>query len=196
MRNIFAVTISLEHKGAIVEISLNGHETIERLEPHNDVDLVLMVDDAVVGLLRGYLTDSPATVLVQVADIAVTAKAMKDDQRRSLRAGANHYLAKPGNGYASIWTVLVRRSGLANLTCLHRSWSPLRQMKVYSSGKVPAWNLRYLHADWIPNVRQGVPGISSTVELFCHGHLHVICVNSEAFWRERSKAFSGNAKSS
>lgn len=93
MRNIFAVTISLEHKGAIVEISLNGHETIERLEPHNDVDLVLMVDDAVVGLLRGYLTDSSATVLVQVADIAVTAKAMKDDQRRSLRAGANHYLA-------------------------------------------------------------------------------------------------------
>jgi CheY-like chemotaxis protein len=42
VRNIFAVTISLVHKGAIVEISLNGHETIERLEPHNNVDLVLM----------------------------------------------------------------------------------------------------------------------------------------------------------
>ncbi|MFE2007951.1 response regulator [Pseudomonas guariconensis] len=96
VRNIFALTSALEHKGAIVEIGRNGHEAIERLEQHPDIDLVLM--DVMMPGMDGY----EATRLIRqqarwrkLPIIAVTAKAMKDDQQRCLQAGANDYLAKP-----------------------------------------------------------------------------------------------------
>ncbi|HGY9626571.1 response regulator [Pseudomonas putida] len=96
VRNIFALTSALEHKGAIVEIGRNGREAIERLEQHEDIDLVLM--DVMMPEMDGY----EATRLIRqqprwrkLPIIAVTAKAMKDDQQRCLQAGANDYLAKP-----------------------------------------------------------------------------------------------------
>ncbi|WP_433884505.1 response regulator [Pseudomonas vranovensis] len=96
VRNIFALTSALEHKGAIVEIGRNGREAIERLEQHEDIDLVLM--DVMMPEMDGY----EATRLIRkdprwrkLPIIAVTAKAMKDDQERCLQAGANDYLAKP-----------------------------------------------------------------------------------------------------
>ncbi|TDF82444.1 response regulator [Pseudomonas sp. H9] len=96
VRNIFALTSALEHKGAIVEIARNGREAIERLEQHTDIDLVLM--DVMMPEMDGY----EATRLIRLQPqwrklpiIAVTAKAMKDDQQRCLQAGANDYLAKP-----------------------------------------------------------------------------------------------------
>ncbi|MDW9405468.1 response regulator, partial [Pseudomonas soli] len=42
VRNIFALTSALEHKGAIVEIGRNGREAIECLEANDDINLVLM----------------------------------------------------------------------------------------------------------------------------------------------------------
>jgi len=96
VRNIFALTSALEHKGAIVEIGRNGREAIERLEQHDDIDLVLM--DVMMPEMDGF----EATRLIRQQSrwrklpiIAVTAKAMKDDQQRCLQAGANDYLAKP-----------------------------------------------------------------------------------------------------
>ncbi|MBF8739653.1 response regulator [Pseudomonas guariconensis] len=96
VRNIFALTCALEQKGAIVEIGRNGREAIERLEQHGDIDLVLM--DVMMPEMDGY----EATRLIRqqprwrkLPIIAVTAKAMKDDQHRCLQAGANDYLAKP-----------------------------------------------------------------------------------------------------
>jgi CheY-like chemotaxis protein len=96
VRNIFALTSALEHKGARVEIGRNGREAIERLEQHDDIDLVLM--DVMMPEMDGY----EATRLIRqrpewrkLPIIAVTAKAMKDDQHRCLQAGANDYLAKP-----------------------------------------------------------------------------------------------------
>lgn len=96
VRNIFALTSALEHKGAIVEIGRNGREAIERLEQHDDIDLVLM--DVMMPEMDGF----EATRLIRqqprwrkLPIIAVTAKAMKDDQHRCLQAGANDYLAKP-----------------------------------------------------------------------------------------------------
>ncbi|MDD2047630.1 response regulator [Pseudomonas putida] len=96
VRNIFALTSALEHKGAIVEIARNGREAIERLERNVDIDLVLM--DVMMPEMDGY----EATRLIRqqprwrkLPIIAVTAKAMKDDQQRCLQAGANDYLAKP-----------------------------------------------------------------------------------------------------
>ncbi|MCY1179208.1 Sensor histidine kinase RcsC [compost metagenome] len=96
VRNIFALTSALEHKGAIVEIGRNGREAIEKLNSVEDIDLVLM--DVMMPEMDGY----EATRLIRLDPrwrklpiIAVTAKAMKDDQERCLQAGANDYLAKP-----------------------------------------------------------------------------------------------------
>lgn len=96
VRNIFALTSALEHRGAMVEIGRNGREAIERLEQHDDIDLVLM--DVMMPEMDGF----EATRLIRqqprwrkLPIIAVTAKAMKDDQQRCLQAGANDYLAKP-----------------------------------------------------------------------------------------------------
>ncbi|PWE46808.1 response regulator [Pseudomonas prosekii] len=96
VRNIFALTSALEHKGAVVVIGRNGREAIERLNEVEDIDLVLM--DVMMPEMDGY----EATALIRqdprwrkLPIIAVTAKAMKDDQERCLAAGSNDYLAKP-----------------------------------------------------------------------------------------------------
>ena len=96
VRNIFALTSALEHKGAVVEIARNGLEAIARLNETPDIDLVLM--DVMMPEMDGY----EATMEIRkdprwrkLPIIAVTAKAMKDDQERCLQAGSNDYLAKP-----------------------------------------------------------------------------------------------------
>ncbi|MFK3788774.1 response regulator [Pseudomonas piscis] len=96
VRNIFALTSALEHKGAVVVIGRNGLEAIARLNEVEDIDLVLM--DVMMPEMDGF----EATAQIRkdprwrkLPIIAVTAKAMKDDQERCLQAGANDYLAKP-----------------------------------------------------------------------------------------------------
>ncbi|HAF92743.1 MAG TPA: hypothetical protein DCG67_13420, partial [Pseudomonas sp.] len=42
VRNIFALTSALEHKGALVEIARNGREAIAKLQQDSAIDLVLM----------------------------------------------------------------------------------------------------------------------------------------------------------
>ena len=96
VRNIFALTSALEHKGAVVEIGRNGLEAIERLNTVGDIDLVLM--DVMMPEMDGFeatreIRKDPRWRKLPI--IAVTAKAMKDDQERCLSAGANDYLAKP-----------------------------------------------------------------------------------------------------
>ncbi|WP_433740943.1 response regulator [Pseudomonas putida] len=96
VRNIFALTSALEQKGAVVVIGRNGREAIARLNEVEDIDLVLM--DVMMPEMDGF----EATIEIRkdprwrkLPIIAVTAKAMKDDQERCLHAGANDYLAKP-----------------------------------------------------------------------------------------------------
>ncbi|MHC8371982.1 response regulator [Pseudomonas sp. MDT1-85] len=96
VRNIFALTSALEQKGAIVVIGRNGREAIEKLNEVEDIDLVLM--DVMMPEMDGF----EATLEIRkdprwrkLPIIAVTAKAMKDDQERCLQAGSNDYLAKP-----------------------------------------------------------------------------------------------------
>jgi len=96
VRNIFALTSALEHKGARVEVARNGREALEKLDEVGDIDLVLM--DVMMPEMDGY----EATRLIRqdarwkkLPILAVTAKAMKDDHELCLRAGANDYLAKP-----------------------------------------------------------------------------------------------------
>lgn len=96
VRNIFALTSALEQKGLRVEIGRNGFEAISRLEEVSDIDLVLM--DVMMPGMDGLeatrrIRKDPRFQKLPI--IAVTAKAMKDDQEQCLQAGTNDYLAKP-----------------------------------------------------------------------------------------------------
>ena len=96
-RNIFALSNVLEPKGATVEIARNGREAIEALERSGGgIDLVLM--DIMMPEMDGLTAMREIRKRPQWARlpiIALTAKAMKDDQERCIAAGASDYIAKP-----------------------------------------------------------------------------------------------------
>ncbi|MES2686475.1 MAG: response regulator [Pseudomonadota bacterium] len=96
VRNIFALTSALEQKGVQVEVGRNGFEAISKLDEISDIDLVLM--DVMMPGMDGLeatrrIRRDPRFQKLPI--IAVTAKAMKDDQDQCLAAGTNDYLAKP-----------------------------------------------------------------------------------------------------
>ncbi|HZO21010.1 MAG TPA: response regulator, partial [Steroidobacteraceae bacterium] len=101
VRNIFALSSLLEPKGASIEIARNGREAIEALTRSSlpggsAIDLVLM--DIMMPEMDGLtatrvIRERPEWQKLPI--IALTAKAMKDDQEKCLAAGANDYIAKP-----------------------------------------------------------------------------------------------------
>ncbi|OZI52171.1 response regulator [Bordetella genomosp. 5] len=101
VRNVFALSSILEPTGMQVEIARNGREALEALARagtagHPAVDLVLM--DIMMPEMDGYtamreIRNRPEWRRLPI--IALTAKAMKDDQEKCLAAGANDYIAKP-----------------------------------------------------------------------------------------------------
>ncbi|HYP70382.1 MAG TPA: response regulator, partial [Variovorax sp.] len=96
VRNIFALTSALESRGALVEIGRNGREALEKLDQVQDIDLVLM--DVMMPEMDGLEATRRLRLDARFAKlpvIAVTAKAMKDDQEQCLAAGASDFLAKP-----------------------------------------------------------------------------------------------------
>ncbi|HWM71599.1 MAG TPA: response regulator [Steroidobacteraceae bacterium] len=96
VRNIFALSSLLEPKGAAIEIARNGREAIETLTRNPNVDLVLM--DIMMPEMDGITAMREIRKRPQwkkLPIIALTAKAMRDDQEKCLAAGANDYIAKP-----------------------------------------------------------------------------------------------------
>lgn len=97
VRNIFALSSILEPTGIEIEIARNGIEALELLDRENiQIDLVLM--DIMMPEMDGYTTMREIRNRKKwrrLPIIALTAKAMKDDQEKCLAAGANDYIAKP-----------------------------------------------------------------------------------------------------
>jgi CheY-like chemotaxis protein/signal transduction histidine kinase/CHASE3 domain sensor protein len=96
VRNIFALSSLLEPKGAAIEIARNGREAIETLTRNPNIDLVLM--DIMMPEMDGITAMREIRKRPQwkkLPIIALTAKAMRDDQEKCLAAGANDYIAKP-----------------------------------------------------------------------------------------------------
>lgn len=98
MRNVFALTSLLESKGVRVVVARDGLESIEQLEKHTEINLVLMdimmpKMDGIEAMLR--IRKQPKYMEIPI--IALTAKAMKGDRAKCIDAGANDYLAKPVN---------------------------------------------------------------------------------------------------
>lgn len=101
VRNIFALSAVLEPHGAKIEIARNGRESLHILEESlraDDrlIDLVLM--DIMMPEMDGLtamraIRERPEWDTLPI--IALTAKAMKNDQEQALAAGANDYMAKP-----------------------------------------------------------------------------------------------------
>ena len=101
VRNVFALSSILEPTGLRVEIARNGREALDALERAGTdgvpaIDLVLM--DIMMPEMDGYtamrhIRNRPEWRRLPI--IALTAKAMKDDQEKCLAAGANDYIAKP-----------------------------------------------------------------------------------------------------
>jgi CheY-like chemotaxis protein len=101
VRNVFALTSLLEPKGVRVEIARNGREAVDLLgrsqaNEATAVDLVLM--DIMMPEMDGFtamreIRKRPEWQKLPI--VALTAKAMRDDQEKCLAAGANDYIAKP-----------------------------------------------------------------------------------------------------
>ena len=96
VRNIFALSHVLEPKGAKVEIARNGREALDHLSRHPGVDLVLM--DIMMPEMDGFTAMREIrkkSEWQKLPIIALTAKAMRDDQEKCIEAGATDYVAKP-----------------------------------------------------------------------------------------------------
>ncbi|SAK50375.1 multi-sensor hybrid histidine kinase [Caballeronia temeraria] len=96
IRNIFSLSSALEHQGLKVDIGRNGFEAIETLDRNPGIDVVLM-DVMMPGMdgLEATRRLREDARFRKLPIIAITAKAMKDDQEQCLAAGASDYLAKP-----------------------------------------------------------------------------------------------------
>jgi len=96
VRNIFALSSVLEPRGAKIVVARNGKEALTALAREPSIELVLM--DIMMPEMDGLTATREIrknTAWARLPIIALTAKAMKDDQERCLKAGANDYISKP-----------------------------------------------------------------------------------------------------
>ncbi len=96
IRNVFALTSTLEQRGMKVVFAENGREGIERLHQHPNTDLVLL--DIMMPEMDGYETARAIRAMPrfeQLPIISLTAKAMKGDREKAIAAGASDYITKP-----------------------------------------------------------------------------------------------------
>nr|MBP9730232.1 response regulator [Moraxellaceae bacterium] len=96
MRNIYALSASLEEWGCEVQMANNGQESLAVLDTDPSIDIVLM--DIMMPEMDGY--EAMKRIRAQerfkkLPILALTAKAMRDDRARCIESGANDYITKP-----------------------------------------------------------------------------------------------------
>lgn len=96
LRNTFALSGALKKKGFEVHIADNGQMALDKLEELGELDLVLM--DIMMPVMDGYEAMGRIRAderFAQMPIIALTAKAMAEDRRKCIEAGASDYMTKP-----------------------------------------------------------------------------------------------------
>jgi CheY-like chemotaxis protein/two-component sensor histidine kinase len=96
IRNVFALTSTLEQRGMKVVFAENGREGIDRLLQHANTDLILL--DIMMPEMDGYETARAIRSMPRFEHlpiISLTAKAMKGDREKAIAAGASDYITKP-----------------------------------------------------------------------------------------------------
>ena len=96
VRNVFALSSMLEQYQMDIQYAENGYEAIQMVNNNPDYDIVLM--DMMMPEIDGYeamrrIRSNPKFEKLPI--IALTAKAMKEDRKRCIEAGASDYLSKP-----------------------------------------------------------------------------------------------------
>ncbi|MFF2153972.1 response regulator [Paenibacillus chitinolyticus] len=98
IRNVFALSNLLEGYNMKVLFAETGRQALSILEKETDLDLVLM--DIMMPEMDGYEAMKEIRSMPQfdhLPIIALTAKAMRDDREKCIRAGASDYITKPIN---------------------------------------------------------------------------------------------------
>jgi signal transduction histidine kinase/HAMP domain-containing protein/CheY-like chemotaxis protein len=96
VRNVFAITSTLEQQGITVLRAPDGRQGVSALLADGGVDLILM--DVMMPEMDGHATMAVIRDMPRFAGlpiIAVTARAMQGDRQKSLNAGATDYVTKP-----------------------------------------------------------------------------------------------------
>jgi signal transduction histidine kinase/DNA-binding response OmpR family regulator/CHASE3 domain sensor protein len=96
MRNVFALSATLQAHGLEVVVAGDGREGIERLGDTVGIQIVLM--DIMMPEMDGYEAMRRIREdkrLDKLPIIALTAKAMKEDREKCIEAGASDYITKP-----------------------------------------------------------------------------------------------------
>jgi len=96
LRNTFALSKVLKKQGRNVTLADNGQMALEQLEKAEKIDIVLM--DIMMPVMDGHeamrrIRQQPQYQNLPI--IALTAKAMQEDRRKCVEAGASDYLTKP-----------------------------------------------------------------------------------------------------
>ncbi len=95
-RNIYALKYALEREGMEILTAENGMECLEILKNGYSIDAILM--DIMMPEMDGYETMRRIRsegIYEELPIIALTAKAMKGDREKCLKAGASDYVSKP-----------------------------------------------------------------------------------------------------
>ncbi|MBT5420863.1 MAG: response regulator, partial [Candidatus Cloacimonetes bacterium] len=96
VRNVFALSSSLEKHGLDIIVASNGKIALEKLNTEEAIELVIM--DIMMPVMDGYEAMKQIRKDIRFKDlpiIALTAKAMNEDRKKCIEAGANDYIPKP-----------------------------------------------------------------------------------------------------
>lgn len=96
LRNTFALSKMLRKRGMNVIIADNGQMALDKLKQEKGIELIMM--DIMMPIMDGYqamqkIREDNETASLPI--IALTARAMPEEQARCLDAGANDYMIKP-----------------------------------------------------------------------------------------------------
>lgn len=96
VRNIFALSSTLEGYGLDVIVASNGKVALDKLKNEEGIELVVM--DIMMPIMDGYEAMEKIRLQEKFHDlpiIALTAKAMAGDREKCIESGANDYITKP-----------------------------------------------------------------------------------------------------